>query len=91
MEVILQRGQTLWDLAVQHKGDWRAGIDMARAAGRSMTETPQEGASYPLPSAVYDKALERYAKLNKIEPATLEQLPRTALRVFSSPFSEVFA
>ena len=55
-----------------------------------MTETPQEGANYPLPSAVYDKALERYAKLNKIEPATLEQLPRAALRVFSSPFSEVF-
>lgn len=91
MEVTLLPGQTLWDLALSHKGSWEAGIDMARSAGISMTAVLRAGSAFPLPAKTYDRTLERYALTHRIQPATAGEPHPAELRIFSSAFSEAFS
>lgn len=90
MEVTLQVGQTLWDVALSVKGSWEAGIDMARSRGLSMTDTLRAGEVFPVPTRTYDRAMERYTLTHRLQPATAGQSSLNSLRIFSSAFSEAF-
>ena len=90
MEVTLQVGQTLWDVALSVKGSWEAGIDMARSRGLSMTDILRAGEVFSVPTRTYDRALERYTLTHRLQPATAGNAHPEELRIFSSAFSEAF-
>lgn len=90
MEVTLLTGQTLWDLALSHKGSWEAGIDLARSRGVSMTARHPVGTTFVLTSAVYDRLMERYARTHRLSPATAASSDASSDRVFTLPFSDAF-
>lgn len=89
-QAVIQEGQTLMDLAVEHRGAWEASIDMAITEGVSLTATPPPGRSYRLPSRVYDKVMQAHCKAYRVSPATLRDMTDRRWRIFAQQFTQEF-
>lgn len=85
----IKQGQSWWDLGIELKGDWRAGIDLALSLGASMTLPPPAG-EVQMPTATYDKVMENYCHVEGVSPATLESNGSHSYQIFNPVFNQVF-
>jgi hypothetical protein len=71
-QIEIKRGQTLFDLAIEHSGTVEAVIDIAMENDLSITAEPQEKTViYSTdPSGVSRTAVVNYFLFNKLHPAT---------------------
>lgn len=86
----IKRGQSWWDVGIELKGDWTAGIDLALSLGASMTDAPPM-LEVQVPSKTYDKVLEHYCRVEGVSPATLESSTPRHYQIFSPVFNQVFS
>ena len=90
MEVMLLSGQSLWDIALQEKGLWQAGIDIAFASSCSLSSPLEEGTRLQIPIKSYDRQRQRMAKTLSLHPATADNTSGELPRIFSHAFNLVF-
>lgn len=87
---VIQAGQSLMDMAVEHYGTWEAAIDIAFATDISLTDTPELNRLYPLPEKVYNRVMQAHCKSIGVSPATLHDHTGVRWSIFSAPFNSVF-
>lgn len=89
-QVIIQQGQSLMDLAVEHCGAWQAAIDIAFADHLSLTDTPDLSRSYHLPEKIYDRVMLEHCRAIGASPATLNDNTDKRWSIFSTTFNKTF-
>lgn len=67
--IIVQSGQSLWDIAVQYCGTADAALDIATMNGRMPTEQPNTGETLKVPEMANKKIVSYYADHGMV-PAT---------------------
>lgn len=91
MEVFVQSGQTLADIAIQEYGCLEAVVRLALDNNKSVSDNLESGETIVANPYTYNKVLASYCKINGVAPATdyQENAPRRE-GVFSLAFNSVF-
>lgn len=91
MEIIVQDGQTLADIAIQEFGSLEAVVQLSIDNSMSVSDIPKAGSRLRLHSRVYNKVMQDFCKVNAVAPATLRDETKKRQGVFNDAFNELFA
>lgn len=91
MEVVVQDGQTLADIAIQEFGSLEAVVQLSMDNSMNVSDIPKAGSRLRLHSRVYNKVMQDFCKVNAVSPATLRDETKKQRGVFNDAFNELFA
>lgn len=90
MEVIVQDGQTLADIAIQEFGSLEAVVQLSMDNSMSVSDVPKAGTRLRLHGRLYNKVMQDFCKVNAVAPATLRDETARSQGVFNLTFNDTF-
>lgn len=74
MTVIVQNRQTLSDIAIQVYGTNAGLVSLAEVNDVSITDELPAGTALECPEEIYDRYLQNFVRIRKVQPATAGEL-----------------
>ena len=74
MTVIVQNRQTLSDIAIQVYGTNAGRVSLAEVNDVSITDELPAGTALECPEEIYDRYLQNFVRIRKVQPATAGEL-----------------